>query len=173
MAKELRNKNIILHEPVIGHSGKMLDYYVNVKEAYGDPRTLSMIGDCLMERIGAEITCAAARGYGGVPLLPVVGEKALALGRELKLTYIRDMLKGHGIRNMIDGYKPSEKDGIVILDDVITTGSNLQETKKILEETVAPQKANVVKAIVVIRRSDVRINIPVEHILTVDELLQK
>src|SRR5258708_31871582 len=80
---------------------------------------------------------------------------------------VRDKEKNHGRRSFIDGYIPSKTDTIVILDDVLTTGGNINEIIQKLKKT----GSKVGRAIIVVERSKVKLSIPYEALFNVDEII--
>lgn len=158
----LKGLNIVYREPIVAASGKQLDYYVDIKGAYKDPRALSLIREELGKIVDKNATCVAAMGYGGISPATLVAEK---LG--LHLILIRDAPKKHGRGGFIDGYVPAPEDKIVLIDDVFTTGSSLRKMSALLEST----GAQTIQACVIVKRGEGEISFPLKWVLEVEELL--
>lgn len=64
-------KKYLHHEPVSLKNAGNSDFYVDVKEAMGDPDTLNRIVDGMHKILDPETTCVTGGGYGGsyVPVL--------------------------------------------------------------------------------------------------------
>ena len=55
---------------------------------------------------------------------------------------------------------------MVIVDDVFTTGSSIRDVIKYLK----PTKCKIISAVVVIKRGEGKINLPLIHLLTLGDL---
>lgn len=62
---------------------------------------------------------------------------------------MRDKVKDHGTKKLIDGYIPNGKDVVCVVDDVFTTGSSIYNTKEKLET----RTSRFTKPVVVLNRS--------------------
>ncbi len=145
LVKELKKKNILKLGDFTLRSGIKSNYYCDIKETFGDPKLLSSIVDQLVKIVPKNATCIAGSGYGGITLASLVSNKL-----KLPLVLVRDKIKVHGTKKTVDGYVPTKKDFVCIVDDVFTTGSSIKETKEKLVTT----KAKFTKAIVVLDRSN-------------------
>lgn len=145
LVKILKDKDILKFGNFILRSGIKTHYYCDIKEALGDPGLLGLFANELAKVIPKNATCIAGSGYGGVILASLAAYKL-----KLPLVLVRDKIKNHGTRKSIDGYLPTSKDRICIVDDVFTTGSSIKETKEKLSIT----KTKFTKAIVVLDRSN-------------------
>ncbi len=148
LVKILKDKDILKFGNFTLRSGIKTNYYCDIKEALGSPRLLSLFANELVKVVPKNTTCIAGSGYGGITLASLVAYKL-----KLPLVLVRDNIKNHGIKKSIDGYLPTKKDKICIVDDVFTTGSSIRETK----EKLMPTKAKFTKAIVVLNRSNQKI----------------
>lgn len=162
LIKALREIGVVRKGNVrLKHAGAS-GFYVDVKKAYGYPEILDLICRQIGKRVGKKTTCAAAAGYGGIPLAAVLSEKY-----KLKLALVREKPKTHGRNVWIDGYVPGEADGVLIVDDVLTTGKSV---KKIIK-TLKPTGAKISGCAVVVKRGKGKIGIICRHLLTLEELL--
>lgn len=153
---------VIYKESVKLRSGKVSNFYCDIKKAYGYPDILSAIADEVGCKLPKKTTCIVASGYGGLPLASVIAAKF-----SKRLTLVRNKVKNHGKKEYIDGYVPDQKDNVVIIDDVITTGSSIMSTINVLENT----GAKIVNALVVVKRGDATLSIPYSYIFTIEEIL--
>jgi orotate phosphoribosyltransferase len=144
LIKYLKKKNILKFGEFTLRSGVKTHYYCDIKEALGDPKLLHLFTKGLIKLVPKNATCIAGSGYGGTTLASLVAYKL-----KLPLILVRDKIKNHGTKKTIDGYVPTSKDKVCIVDDVFTTGSSIGETKEKLLET----GAKFTKAVVVINRS--------------------
>ena len=68
---------------------------------------------------------------------------------------------------MIDGYVPTEKDKIAIVDDVFTMGTSMAKIIKALNKT----GAKIIAGYVVVNRGEVsKFIIPIKSLLTAEKL---
>lgn len=162
LLRQLRDANVIIHEPVTLRGGEVSSYYVDIKKAYGNPEILRRMAQMTLEYVDSEITCIAASGYGGIPL-----GAAVSLAADLPLVSVRDTPKNHGRGGLIDGYVPNESDNILIVDDVFTSGSSMRQTLGNLAAT----RVNICGGHVVVARGDVRkFELPVSYLLGPEDI---
>lgn len=164
LIKHLRGIGAIYKEKVVLRSGKVSNFYCDIKKAFGYPDILNALADEIGAKLSGEITCVAASGYGGLPLASVIASRF-----NKKFTAVRNSEKNHGKGGMIDGYIPKENDVVIIVDDVITSGSSIKETWSVLKNL----GIRVDSAIVVIKRGDPELPIPYSFIFTVAEIAEK
>ena len=158
----LKQTGVIDMEPVKLKNAGFADFYLDIKKAYGYPEVLNCIADELWFKINKNITCIAAAGYGGLPPASIISSV-----NDLKLALVREELKNHGKTRYIDGYIPDEKDKIVIVDDVFTTGKSLRKTIEILNQT----GAKITECCVVVKRGNGKLAVPLKYLLTPEELI--
>src|SRR5690606_6420313 len=120
LAKLLNKNNILKYGNFTLRSGITSHYYCDIKEAFGHPQILNKITNELLKLIPKNSTCIAGSGYGGITLATLVAYK-----KKLPLVLVRDKVKDHGTKKVIDGYAPNKKDFVCIIDDVYTTGSSI------------------------------------------------
>lgn len=157
----LKQAKIVHHGPVELKNAGTSAHYIDIKEAYGDPQLFFLIGEYLREKIPSQTTCIAASGYGGIPLA------ASLSGLYRHLTLVREQQKEYGMGGWIDGYTPTSRDKIAIVDDVCTTGSSLRK----MIEALRPTGAEILGCYVVVKRREVNLSVPIVHLMTAEELL--
>lgn len=116
--------------------------YIDLKKACGDPILLNFMADELRRLMPQNITCVAAKGFGGYALASAISSRY-----DLLLAVIRDEEKEHGLKGLFPYYTPKRWDVAAIVDDVFTSGSSINEVRKILECKIAG-------AYVVVNRGD-------------------
>lgn len=158
----LKNSKLITSGSVELRGGEKSDYYFDVKRAYGSPRLLCAIALEIAKDTDKEITCIAAKGYGGIPLATII-----SLISETHLSIVRDSVRQHGLGKLIEGYVPNREDRVMIVDDVITSGGSLLETAKVINST----GAKIDRAYVVVRRKKVEMPFPVDYLVDAEELI--
>lgn len=141
----LKQNNILTYGDFTLRSGQQSNYYCDIKQALGNPKVLKLIITELIKLVPTKTTCIAGSGYGGITLASLVAYK---LG--LPLSLVRDKVKDHGTKKLIDGYIPNKKDVVCIIDDVFTTGSSITDTREKLVIT----NTKFTKPLVVLNRSN-------------------
>jgi orotate phosphoribosyltransferase len=157
LVKLLKKQNILKYGRFKLRSGLYSSYYCDVKEALGNQETLNKIMEGIIPIIPKMTTCIACSGYGGIALASVVAYKM-----KLPIAFVRNEIKDHGTKKLIDGYIPTRNDYVCIMDDVFTTGSSINDTKqkllflkcKFVKPVVVLNRAEKNKVISVIRESD-------------------
>jgi len=158
LIERLEQIEILRWNPVkLKHAGES-DVYIDIKKAYGYPDVLNYISDELYKMLPAKTTCIAAEGFGGISPASVIAAKY-----DMKLTLVRNELKAHGMNRWIDGYHPTKKDKIAIIDDVFTTGGSLRHVINVLNPY------NILGCLVVVKRGDGELAVPLYRILTYEE----
>jgi orotate phosphoribosyltransferase len=153
---------VVSRQPVELRGGTTSDFYIDVKKAYGDPMFLDLVTQFMNVALPDQTAVLAAAGYGGIPLA-----SALAQRFQYRLTLVRENPKRHGLGGWIDGYLPQGDDKVVIVDDVLTSGSSIH----MVQQELIAAGAEAVAACVVVSRGRANLAIPVHHLLTADDLL--
>lgn len=157
LLQKLRDANIVSIGNVTLRAGEIANYYIDVKESFGNPALLLYMAKEVTDALDSQTTSIAAQGYGGIPLGVVVSQLSY-----LPLSLVRDKVKNHGTSNIIDGYKPSNEDLVTIVDDVFTSGNSLRHTAQIIEHVGAV----VLGCQIVIARND-----PIDFVYPVNYLV--
>jgi orotate phosphoribosyltransferase len=161
LIKRLEEIGVISREEVVLRSGESSNFYCDIKKAFGYPDILNALADEVGKKLPNFVTCVAASGYGGLSLASVVASRF-----NRKFVAIRTTSKNHGRGGMIDGYLPKEEDVVVIVDDVLTSGSSIRETLSVLE----PFNTKIDSAIVAVKRGDPKLAVPYFYIFDIDEI---
>lgn len=114
-------------------SGRISPYFFNAGR-FHDGRALSMLGRCYAEtlqRSGLSCDVLFGPAYKGIPLVATTSV-ALAMRHQRNLPYVynRKEAKDHGEGGLLVG--APLKDDVVILDDVITAGTAINEALEII-----------------------------------------
>lgn len=163
LLNELKKLKIVKKGKFILKSGQVSDYYIDMKKVFGEPKAFALVCNEICKIIDKKATCVAGSGHGGLPLAT-----AVSLKLKLPLVLVRDKIKKHGLQKMIDGYMPSRKDKIVIIDDVFTTGTCISNIIKVLNKT----EAKILAGYVVVNRGDAsRFKIKIHNLLDINKLI--
>ena len=162
LAKKLVDCGIIHEGKVTLRSGKKTDLYIDLKKTYGYPELLAVLVSEMSKLVSKEATCVAAIGHGGIPLAVLLSQKL-----NLKLALVRYKPRKHGTKKTIDGYIPSRKDRVVIVDDVFTTGSSIRDVIKYLK----PTKCKIISAVVAVKRGEGEVRLSLAYLFALKELI--
>ena len=163
LLKKLISIGTIHKEPVVLRSGKAAEFYCDIKKAFGDSEILNSLADEIGKLLPKNTTVVAASGYGGLPLASVVCSRL-----NKKLCAVRSKEKDHGKMGFIDGYVPNKKDIVVIVDDVLTTGSSIKEVVETLESIDVKAKM----AVVIVKRGEPSLSIKYDFLFKIGEILK-
>jgi orotate phosphoribosyltransferase len=159
--RRLRKIGVLEEGQFTLRSGKKTNFYCNIKKSFGSSEILNLLADQIAKKIPKNANCVVASGLGGLPLASVVSSRF-----GYNLVMVREELKSHGRKKLIDGYFPIKGDRLIIIDDVLTTGVSISHTLRVLKTT----KASVVSAIIVLERESPKLSIPYRSILKIRDL---
>ncbi|MBU1199593.1 MAG: hypothetical protein KKF46_01590 [Nanoarchaeota archaeon] len=161
LIKILKENNVVDKSKYILKSGKVVDFYVDIKKAYGNPKAVNLICDALWPKLDKNVTCIATSGLGGITPASVLSTRY-----NLNLTMVRDKPKKWGRNTWIEGYVPNKTDKIAIIDDVFTTGGSLRKIIEVLK----PTGADILGCYVVVKRGEGELPVAFKYLMTADEL---
>ena len=141
-------------------SGKLSNYYINCKLITLNPEGKYLIGNIIFNRI-RDIMVDAIGGLslGADPIADAVSLISYLEKKPIKAFYVRKKTKDHGIIKKIEGDVHSGEK-VVVVDDVITTGSSTIEAINCARE----KGLEVVKVIVLVDREEGGRENIIEHI---------
>ena len=144
-------------------SGRVSSYYLDKYLFETQPDILQELGQRFAERVDETVDRLAGAELGGIPLVTAA---AMATGRPTVL--IRNQKKDYGTSKLLEGVL-NEGDRVVFVEDVVTSGGQVIEGAKVLQDA----GAEVVKVVAVIdREEDGRSNIEAAG-LTFESLFTK
>jgi orotate phosphoribosyltransferase len=130
-------------------SGDTSDYYIDGRTTEVFSRGAYLIGNVIYERTkDLDIQAIGGLAVGAVPLTTAAVISYHQHGREMEGFWVRDQVKDHGTRRLIEG-KLGPGDRCVIVEDVITKGTS---SLKAVEE-VRKAGAEVVLVLALVDRS--------------------
>lgn len=117
-------------------SGRETPYFINTGE-FRTGATLSKLAEYYAAAYMVHFDGKAQNLYGpaykGIPLCAATAMKLSDVyAQNLTFTYNRKEAKDHGEGGMLVGYKYTEKTNVVIIEDVITAGTSVNETMQAL-----------------------------------------
>ncbi|MBQ7105992.1 MAG: orotate phosphoribosyltransferase [Clostridia bacterium] len=116
-------------------SGRKIPYFINA----GDIKTgdqISKLGEfyakAYFEKIGNKKTVLYGPAYKGIPIAVSVAVALSKEGLDVPFFFNRKEEKDHGEGGVFVGFKPTNGEEIVIVEDVITAGTAIRESMEIL-----------------------------------------
>ncbi len=117
-------------------SGRLTPYFVNT----GNYKTGAQIGALgrfyaalIQETCGDAFDAMFGPAYKGIPLATAAAAAlATQYGIDKPFFFNRKEVKDHGEGGSLVGYKPTDGDRVIIIEDVITAGTAIRETMPIL-----------------------------------------
>ena len=149
-------------------SGAISDYYIDIKKASTNPKTLKTIAK-KMSKYTQGYDLLAGMELGAVPLVV-----ALSLETDIPYVIVRKEKREHGTQKQIEGGDVKDKN-VLVIEDVTTSGGSVIKTIQILRVN----NAKVDKALVVVDRGNIAKdklrNMEIEFIslVPVSEILKK
>ena len=136
-------------------SGRNTPYFINTGE-FRTGATLSRLAEfyaaAFMEHFDGKAENLYGPAYKGIPLCAATAMKLSDVyARNLTFTYNRKEVKDHGEGGSLVGYKYAEQTNIVIIEDVITAGTSVNETMQTLSQM---ENANVVGLLISVDRRE-------------------
>ncbi|MCC7147195.1 MAG: orotate phosphoribosyltransferase [Phycisphaeraceae bacterium] len=125
-------------------SGRKSKYYLDKYLFETQPDILAALGERFARHVTKEVDVLAGAELGGIPLVTAA---ALATGRPTVL--IRNQKKEYGTAKQLEG-KLAAGQGVLLVEDVVTTGGQVLEAAKVIES----QGAKVVKVVAVVDREE-------------------
>ena len=130
-------KSVIKFGEYTTKSGRITPYFLNLGDISNghDIRILAeMYADVIMKNYSDDFDNLFGPAYKGIPL---VVSTATALDMKYQkcptFTYNRKEPKDHGERGILVGHQYQPGDRVIVLEDVITAGTSIYETVRLLE----------------------------------------
>lgn len=119
-------------------SGRKTPFFVNTG-FYRTGSQLKKLGEyyarAIESKFGVDFDLLFGPAYKGIPL-SVAATMAFSdmYGKEIKYCANRKEIKDHGDKGILLGSPISDKDRVIIIEDVTTAGTSIQETMPIIKE---------------------------------------
>jgi|WetSurMetagenome_2_1015567.scaffolds.fasta_scaffold392060_2 orotate phosphoribosyltransferase len=111
--------------------------------------------------------------YKGIVLASVTAEGYYrTTGRDLGVCFNRKEAKGHGEKGVFFGQKPTAKDQIVIVDDVLSSGGTKLDAAKALGDAFGVRPLGVLVALDRTRKGHAFTELPLVALVTIADLAQ-
>ena len=117
-------------------SGRNTPYFVNTgnyKTGLQNSKLGEFYAAAVKEAVGGNFDAMFGPAYKGIPLATsTAGALARLYGIDKPFFFNRKEVKDHGEGGNIVGYKPKDGDRVIIIEDVITSGTAVRETMPVL-----------------------------------------
>ncbi len=125
-------------------SGGLSKYYFNCKTVTLSPEGMYLIGNIIFDMIAnLDIKGIGGLTLGADPISNAVAYTSYLKGKPIEAFVVRKKAKQHGTMQWIEG-NIKEGDSVVVVDDVITTGSStIQAITKLKEASIFVKKVIV------------------------------
>ncbi len=136
-------------------SGRNTPYFINTGE-FRTGASLSKLAEfyaaAFMKHFDSKAQNLYGPAYKGIPLCAATAMKLSDVyAKNLTFTYNRKEVKDHGEGGSLVGYKYAEKTNVVIIEDVITAGTSVNETMQALSQI---ENANVIGLLISVDRKE-------------------
>jgi orotate phosphoribosyltransferase len=131
-------------------SGRRSDFYIDVKQTTLDPEGSLLVAEMMLHEVmSSRIDSIGGLTLGADPIIGSVVMLSAQRNHPIRGFIVRKGPKGHGKGGLIEG-RIKEGDRVIIIDDVITTGSSAYKAVQAVEEL----KCKVVKVIPLVDRNE-------------------
>ncbi|MBQ8533981.1 MAG: orotate phosphoribosyltransferase [Clostridia bacterium] len=127
----LKGANVLKFGDFTAKSGRKIPYFINAGEIKTGEQILKLgefYAKAYFEKIGNKKTVLYGPAYKGIPIAVSVSVALAKNGLDVPFFFNRKEEKDHGEGGVFVGYKPTEGEEIVIVEDVITAGTAIRES---------------------------------------------
>ncbi len=133
----MMDSDVLRFGEFITKSGRHTPYFVNTGN-YKTGRQIAVLGkfysELVKESVGDGFTAMFGPAYKGIPLAAATAASLYSgFGIDKPYFFNRKEAKDHGEGGALVGYKPSDGDRIIIIEDVITAGTAVREVMPALK----------------------------------------
>tara|TARA_B100001287_G_C22644608_1_gene511996 strand:- start:64 stop:705 length:642 start_codon:yes stop_codon:yes gene_type:complete len=162
-------------------SGRVSPYFFNTGN-FSDSKSIFNIGKFYSRAIidsKIEFDTVFGPAYKGIPLVTSTSIALLENGKNCKVSFNRKERKNHGDSGIIFGSPPNDR--VIILDDVITSGLSINESKNLIDSFGGKLQAIYVSldrmeigdnGISAIRQISELYEVPVFSIINIEDIIE-
>ena len=145
-------------------SGIQSNYYLNLRNLINHPEAIKLISREIAALISETDTYLCGLPYAGIPYA-----NCISIQNNIPLIVLRKEKKKYGMQNMIDGLENLDWKKVILIDDIFTSGSSIQDSLCHFEK----EGIEVIKTIVIIDRSEGKVKLDnVISLFKVEELVE-
>ncbi|MDR1355486.1 MAG: orotate phosphoribosyltransferase [Propionibacteriaceae bacterium] len=131
---ELIKQLAIVRARVTLASGRVADYYVDMRAVTLDGRSASLVGEVMLETTADwQFDCVGGLTMGADPVALAMVQAATRVGRHLDAFVVRKEAKSHGLQKRIEGPSVTGRRCLVVEDTSTTGGSPLSAVTAVRE----------------------------------------
>lgn len=146
---ELFKKNAFCKGEVTLSSGKKSSYYIDAKQVTLTPEGLTLIGRVILDMLkDEEFDAIGGLTIGADPIVAAVGVVSYLADKPVRTFIVRKEPKKHGLQKFIEGPVLTPNSRVVIVDDVMTSGSSALKAIAAAREA----RCDVVKVVALVDR---------------------
>lgn len=144
-------KETVHHGPVTLASGKVSDFYIDMRLLTLRPRAAYLAANLIDHALAeTEFDAIGGLSIGADPIVGAYCYLAGAKGRDITGFLIRKEAKGHGLKKLIEGPELKKGDRVVLVDDVVTSGGSIETAFQVVDEI----GCRTVKALALVDREE-------------------
>ena len=132
----IREKSFRDHVRITLASGRVSDFYFNLKPTMMDPEGAYLLAGAVCDLLAdSPADMIGGLEMGAVPIVAFTLPESFRRGRPLAGFFVRKQAKGHGAQKQIEGLSEDESlEGkkVVVLEDVTTTGGSALKAVEII-----------------------------------------
>lgn len=144
MINDFIEHNIVQYGNFQLKSGKISNVYINLKNVISFPNLHQKVCEKLAEKIHSNVDLICGTPYGAISFTSYI-----SIIKKIPMIFLRKETKDYGTKKILEGHY-SNKQKVVLIEDVTTTGNSVREAANILEE----QGLEVVQIITVFSRAE-------------------
>ena len=134
--KFLESAGVLKFGDFTAKSGRKIPYFINAGDIKTGEQILKLgefYAKAYFEKIGNKKAVLYGPAYKGIPIAVSVSTALAREGLDVPFFFNRKEEKDHGEGGVFVGYKPTEGEEIVIVEDVITAGTAIRESMENLK----------------------------------------
>ena len=134
--KFLESAGVLKFGDFTAKSGRKIPYFINAGDIKTGEQILKLgefYAKAYFEKVGNKKAVLYGPAYKGIPIAVSVSTALAREGLDVPFFFNRKEEKDHGEGGVFVGYKPTEGEEIVIVEDVITAGTAIRESMENLK----------------------------------------
>ena len=152
--KLLEGAGVLKFGDFTAKSGRKIPYFINAGDIKTGEQILKLgefYAKAYFEKIGNKKAVLYGPAYKGIPIAVSVSTALAREGLDVPFFFNRKEEKDHGEGGVFVGYKPTEGEEIVIVEDVITAGTAIRES---MENLKSLEGTKVIATFVMVDRKE-------------------
>ena len=110
-------------------NGEKSNFYLNLRNLVQTPHILRDISDLIKYYLPNDKFLVCGLPYAGIPYA-----MSISILYDIPSIILRKQQKTHGLKNWIDGLEKTETKKVILIEDIISTGSSIESAIPILKQ---------------------------------------